>query len=343
MAVAVDVPRWVKRADPAWPVGGASLSEPQDAASESSDRRKTDMDPMQGYNPFDNAQDLPWDKLADIQSQCPVAKLDSGAYFFTRYADVHEALRDGGERLRHFAHEGGMRAPGVVVPPEEMLINEIDGASHTRRRALLMTALHPRLIASAEPFVRQLAGELLRPIIERGSGDLVRELTQPLPGMVIAHILGLAPDDYPQFKAWAEEVLEGTYPTLNRTERGEGLHGAHPEFSAFIDGHVNERREHPRDDLLTRMAQPDENGDALTPTEIRVMVMFLLVAGHETTTHLIGNLLEHLLLHQDEMGRLAADPSLITRAVEESLRRDPPVVMQPATCVNELERGAVTV
>src|SRR3954464_10945782 len=114
--------------------------------------REDVMDPMQGYNPFDNPQALPWDKLAAIQSQCPVAKLDSGAYFFTRYADVHEALRDGGERLRHFAHEGGMRVPGVVVPPGEMRTNETDAPSHTRRRALLMTALHPRLIASAEPF-----------------------------------------------------------------------------------------------------------------------------------------------------------------------------------------------
>src|SRR6478609_569297 len=139
--------------------------------------------------------------------------------------------------------------------------------------------------------MRDLSARLLAPMLERGFGDLVAEFTQPLPGMVFAHVLGLPEEDYPRFKAWGEEVLEGTYPTLNRTERGEGLHGAHPEFSAFIDGHVDERRDVPRDDLLTRMAQPDADGDALTPTEIRVMVMFLLVAGHETTTHLIGNLL----------------------------------------------------
>jgi unspecific monooxygenase len=224
------------------------------------------MESVQGFNPFDNGQDLQLDRLAELRSQCPVARLETGQYLLTRYDDVHEILRDGGERQRHFTHEGGMRAAGVVVPPEERLINEIDGPLHTRRRKLLMTALHPHLIAAAEPFVRDLSGRLLQPIIERGGGDLVSEFTQPLPGMVIAHVLGLPPEDYPQFKAWGEEIVEGTYPTLNRNERGEGLHGAHPEFSAYIDGIVADRRKTPREDLFTRMALPDADGDALTDT-----------------------------------------------------------------------------
>ena len=83
---------------------------------------------LEGFAPFDNGQDIPWDLFAEVRDECPVAKLDTGQYFFTRYEDVHEALKDGGERLHHFAHEGGMRAPGVIVPPEEQLINEIDRA-----------------------------------------------------------------------------------------------------------------------------------------------------------------------------------------------------------------------
>ena len=159
----------------------------------------------------------------------------------------------------------------------------------------MMTALHPRLISGAEPYIRDLSARLLAPMLERGSGDLVAEFTQPLPGMVFAHVLGLPEADYPRFKAWGEEVLADTYPTLNRTERGEGLHGAHPEFSAYIDGLVEERRHEPRNDLITRMTQPDADGDVLTDTEIRVTVMHLIIAGHETTTNLLGNLLEHML------------------------------------------------
>ena len=293
---------------------------------------------LKGFAPFDNAQDIPWGTFAEVRAECPVAKLDTGQYFLTRYEDVHDALRDGGERLHHFAHEGGMRAPGVIVPPEEQLINEIDGPRHTRRRKLLMTALHPRLISGAEPYIRDLSGRLLAPMLDRGHGDLVAEFTQPLPGMVFAHVLGLPEDDYPRFKAWGEEVLADTYPTLNRTERGEGLHGAHPEFSAYIDGLVADRRREPRDDLITRMTQPDAEGDVLTGTEIRVTVMHLIIAGHETTTNLLGNLLEHVLSTPGDLARLRADRSLLPAAVEESLRRDPPVLIQPKTCVAGIEK-----
>jgi cytochrome P450 len=298
---------------------------------------------LEGFDPFDNAQDIPWEMFTELRGQCPVGRLDTGQYFLTRYDDVHDALKDGGERLRHFAHEGGMRAPGVIVPPEEQLINEIDGLRHTRRRKLLMTALHPRLISGAEPYIRDLSGRLLEPMLARGSGDLVAEFTEPLPGMVFAHVLGLPEDDYPRFKAWGEEVLADTYPTLNRTERGEGLHGAHPEFSAYIDGLVADRRHSPRDDLVTRMTMPDADGDVLTDTEIRVTVMHLIIAGHETTTNLLGNLLEHVLITQTDLARLREDHALIPVAVEESLRRDPPVLIQPKTCVVAIEKHGATV
>src|SRR3954464_13627464 len=113
---------------------------------------------VEGLNPFDNTLDLQHERLSDLRASCPVARLDTGQYFFTRYDDVHEILRDGGERIRHSNHEGGMRAPGVVVPPEERRLNEIDGPPHTRRRKLLMTALHPRLIAAPLLHVRDLSG-----------------------------------------------------------------------------------------------------------------------------------------------------------------------------------------
>ena len=298
---------------------------------------------IEGFNPFDNAQDVPWDRFADLREECPVSMLETGQYFLTRYDDVHDALKDGGERLHHFAHEGGMRAPGVIVPEEEQLINEMDGARHTRRRKLLMTALHPRLISGAEPYIRDLSARLLAPMLTRGSGDLVTEFTQPLPGMVFAHVLGLPEEDYPRFKAWGEEVLADTYPTLNRTERGEGLHGAHPEFSAYIDGLVAERRLDPRNDLITRMTQPNAEGDVLSDTEIRVTVMHLIIAGHETTTNLLGNLLEHILSTPGDLARLRTDPALLAVAVEESLRRDPPVLIQPKTCVHAIDKHGATV
>jgi len=285
------------------------------------------------FDPFDDHQPVAWEYFSELRRSCPVTELPMGMLLLSRYDDVHDILRDGGERVRHFSHEGGMRAPGVIVPDEEKLINELDGPRHTRRRKLLMTALHPRLVAAAEPYIRDLARRLLQPLLDAGGGDLVTEWAQPLPGMVFAHVLGLPEQDYPQFKAWSDEVLAGTYPRLNRTERGEGLHGAHPELSAYIDGLADDRRARPRGDLITHMVEAEHDGDRLSQTEVRVLVMHLLVAGHETTANLLGNLLYHLLSHPGHLGALRADPALVPMAVEESLRRDPPVLIQPLSCV----------
>ena len=71
---------------------------------------------VEGFNPFDNAQDIPWERFAELREECPVSMLETGQYFLTRYDDVHDALKDGGERLHNFAHEGGMRAPGSSCP-----------------------------------------------------------------------------------------------------------------------------------------------------------------------------------------------------------------------------------
>lgn len=295
------------------------------------------------FDPFDDHQPVPWELFGELRLSCPVMELPGGILLVSRYEDVHDILKDGGERVRHFSHEGGMRAPGVTVPDEEKLINELDGPRHTRRRKLLMTALHPRLVAAAEPYIRDLATRLLQPLLDAGGGDLVTAWTQPLPGMVFAHVLGLPEEDYGRFKAWSDEVLAGTYPRLNRTERGEGLHGAHPELSAYIDALAEDRRTHPQDDLITHMVTAEHDGERLSQTEVRVLVMHLLIAGHETTTNLLGNLIRHLLAHPDDMTALRADRSLIPVAVEESLRRDPPVLIQPVSCVAPAVRSGAPI
>jgi cytochrome P450 len=301
------------------------------------------IDEGRAFDPFDDHQAVPWGYFSELRRSCPVMELPTEVLFLSRYEDVHDILRDGGERVRHFSHEGGMRAPGVVVPDEEKLINELDGARHTRRRKLLMTALHPRLVAAAEPYIRDLATRLLQPLLDAGGGDLVTAWAQPLPGMVFAHVLGLPEQDYPRFKAWSDEVLAGTYPRLNRTERGEGLHGAHPELSAYIDALADDRRTRPRDDLITQMVNAEHHGECLSQTEVRVLVMHLLVAGHETTANLLGNLLHHLLTHPVHMDVLRASPALVPIAVEESLRRDPPVLIQPLSCVAAARRSGTTI
>src|SRR6185436_8175385 len=127
----------------------------------------------------------PYDAIAEMRDRCPVAHLPSGFFLASRHDDVHEALRDGGPTVKVFSHEGKMRALGVVVPEEERLIGEVEGPAHTVLRQLLMSALHPRLVASAEPYIAKLSAELIDGIVAKGEADLMAEFAIPIPSRVL--------------------------------------------------------------------------------------------------------------------------------------------------------------
>jgi cytochrome P450 len=126
-------------------------------------------------------------------------------------------------------------------------------------------------------------------------------------------------------------------------ERRPGLKGAHPAFADYIDGLADERRRHPQDDLLTRMVNAEVDGQKLSVSQIRSSVAHLIMAGNETTANLIANLLHHLLSHPEDYDRVRADRSLLLNAIEESLRIDPPVLLQPRTTVEEIELRGTSV
>lgn len=299
---------------------------------------------MEKLDPFDsNLTEVPYGEIAEMRSRCPVAHLDSGFYFASRHDDVAAALRDGGPRVKVFSHEGKMRALDVVVPDDEQLTGEIEGPRHTRLRQLLMTALHQRLVAASEPFVRELSRSLLDDIIKRGRADLVADYAVPIPSQVLAHIIGLPREDFVLFRAWSEEVVSGDYATQNKSERGEGLKGAHPEFCAYIDDLAADRLANPRDDLISRMVHAEVDGSRFNITQIRSSIAHLIMAGNETTTNLIGNALYELLTAPTLLTRVRANRSLIAALVEESLRRDPPVLIQPRTTVTHVELRDVAI
>jgi cytochrome P450 len=299
---------------------------------------------VQQLDPFDsNLTEVPYEEIADMRAQCPVAHLDSGFYFASRHDDVAAALRDGGPRVKVFSHEGKMRALDVVVPDDEQLTGEIEGPRHTRLRQLLMTALHQRLVAASEPFVRELSRSLLDDMVERGRADHVADYAVPIPSQVLAHIIGLPREDFVRFRAWSEEVVSGDYATQNKSERGNGLQGAHPEFCAYIDGLAANRLANPRDDLISRMVHAEVDGARFNSTQIRSSIAHLIMAGNETTTNLIGNALYELLTTPTLLARVQADRTLVAALIEESLRRDPPVLIQPRTTVTDVDLRNVSI
>jgi cytochrome P450 len=272
------------------------------------------------FDPFEARSDIPHELFTQLRTECPVARTPTG-WYLARQDDVLEATKQVDTFVSSF------REPGVVVPDDEKLISEIAEPRHGRIRKIINAAVAHHRSMRAEPFVRELCHEYLAPVLARGHGELVREFVAPVPINVIAYLVGVPRSDWAMFRTWSDDVVEGTYPTKNRTERGEGLAGGHPEFAAYIDAHIAERRrtgERP-DDLVSKLIETEFDGQRLTDVEIRTQLVFLVISGNETTRHLIANLLHRVVSDPDLLARLREDRSLIERAVEESLRIDPPI------------------
>jgi cytochrome P450 len=282
-------------------------------------------------DPLDTSAGVPYERLAQLRAECPVSQTASGAWFLARYDDVLAATKD------LDAFQASFREPGVVVPPEEQLISEIPEPRHGKIRRIINSAIAQHRIGRVEPFARELCNQLLDGLLAAGGGDLVAEYVTPIPATVIAHLLGADPADYPRFAEWSDVVVQSTYATKNKREDGidgEGLAGVAPEFTAYLDGMIAERRDaaDPPDDFVTRLLRTDVDDQRLTDLEMRTQLAFLLIAGNETTRHLIGNLLETMCAQPELLEQVRSDRELVATAVEESLRHDPPIHVLMRDC-----------
>lgn len=284
------------------------------------------------FDPFAYPEEVPHDTLAELRSECPVARTPTG-WYLTKFDHVLAATRDVGTFVSSF------RDPGVVIPEEEKLISEIAEPRHGKVRRIINATVAHHKSMRAEPFVRELCHQYLDPILERGRGELVAEFITPVPINVISHLIGVPAEDWEQFHIWTDEVVLGSYPRTNRNERGEGLAGAHPEFCAYIDALIADRRasDEAPDDLVTRLITTEIDGHRLTDVEIRTQLAFLIMSGNETTRHLIGNLLWRIIGDPELFAALKADRSLCERAVEESLRIDSPAHMLIRDCTADTD------
>jgi cytochrome P450 len=294
------------------------------------DTSKTPPAPDLAFDPWRDGEPVQYDVMKQLRERCPVSPGPYGMYYLARHDDVDSVFRDS----EGFPSQGGMREPGVSLLPEEQLINERDGLHHQRLRRLMQSALKMRQIRATAPYIEQLARELTGDLLEKGGGDVVAGLTMVLPSKVIAHLLGVPEADHEQFKAWSDEVVSSTWPMTNATAAGEGFAASFPDFTAYIDGLLQERRSsaNPPDDFITRLVNArDENGEPLADLEMWLTTAHLLYAGNETTQNLIGNLLYELVSKPDLYQRIRDDRSLLPQAIEESLRHDPPVTMLTRT------------
>ena len=278
------------------------------------------------YNPLSAAvaQD-PYPQYADLRERSPVHRSRlMNAWVFSRYADVDTVLRD----HRRFSNDPGKRnlsrrQQATLPGPDDYTMLFLDPPDHTRLRALVNKAFTRRAVNALEPHIRGLMKSLLDEVDPAGF-DLMKAVANPLPVIVIAEMLGVPPEDRARFGIWSNQRARLLEPTISPRERKIAAE-AGEAFNDYFRPIIQARRAEPENDIVSALAQAEEEGDALSEQETLNMLRLLLIAGNETTTNLIGNGMLALLRSPDELDRLREDPSLIPGAVEELLRFDSPV------------------
>ena len=294
----------------------------------------------------------PYPFLARLRGEAPVARVriqGVQAWLVTRYEDIRDGLSD--PRLSNdpmLADEATRAVPWVgasVATARHML--RVDPPDHTRMRGLVARAFTPRRIERMRPRIQAIADELIDAIAPRGRADLVAEFALPLPLTVISELLGIPREERAVFVGWANVffgVEEGDAARIvearqwiNRYLEALIEHRMHSHATRGVDAEQGT--------LLDGLIAARDAGDRLTSDELIAMGFLLLVAGYETTVHLIGNGLASLLPQRDQYETLCRDPSLIRSAIEEFLRHEAPVKIAPFVRVatTPVELGGVTI
>lgn len=241
---------------------------------------------------------------------------------------------------------------GRLIPETEEFsagsLTQLDPPRHTKLRKLVNQAFTPRVVAGLEPRIRTIAADLLD-AAPPDRIDLVGDFAYPLPVIVIAELLGVPSSDRQLFRRWVDRMLSRSseFSLRERSESEEqelqeALRQV-KEMSAYIGEHAARRRSEPREDLLTKLVQAEVDGIRLTDQEVVNFANLLLIAGHITTTMLVGNTVLCLDGHPAERARVLADRSLVPAAIEESLRMLTPFPVLSRVTNAQTELGGRTI
>ena len=285
---------------------------------------------MAVFNPFlPSYQADPYPAYAALRAEDPVHfSAAIQAWVLTTHEDCERVLRDVDTFSSSSDTASGQLATVLQQQRREFPLGEVptvlnsDPPVHTRLRTLLNRAFTPRAIEGLRPHIEDIADSLLADAGRAGGRfDAVTGFAQPLPIIVIAELLGVPPEDRDQLKVWSTAIANTTN-VLNTEDALAAARQATVELIAYMDEIVAQRRARPGADIMTALVQAEEGGERLSHDELLAFSILLLLAGHETTTNLIGNGLLALTGHPEAAARLRAEPDLLPSAVEEFLRYD---------------------
>ena len=269
----------------------------------------------------------PFPTYRALREYQPIKRMPNGSVFLTRYADLVAIYKDtqrfSSDKHEEFAPKYGSDTPLFAHHTTSLVFN--DPPLHTRVRRLIAGALTPKHIAAMEPALIERVEHLLDTMTARSrrgeSVDLIEHFASAIPIEIIGNLLAIPHEQRAPLRDWSLAILGALEPVLTPEQRARG-NRAVEEFLAYLEVLIAERRQHmgdPEIDVLSRLIA-GEGGERLSAGELMHNCIFLLNAGHETTTNLIGNGLVALSEWPDEKARMIADPALVKTAVEEFLR-----------------------
>lgn len=257
-----------------------------------------------------------------------------------RFADVTAVLKDQQRFSSTQLRSPDMVAEGPFAGATTMLF--ADPPVHTRLRRLVSRDFTPRRIREMEPRIREIATKLLDDVERKGELDVMSDVANALPVMVIAEMLGIPSELNSQFKHWSDAVISGG-TVLPGMPMPDDVRQATNELRGYLAEQVVLRRNQPGSDLISALVAAHDDGEALTAEELLAFAVLLLLAGNETTTNLIGNGMLALGLHPEQMDLLRRSPELMPRAIEETLRFDGPVQSTTRRALVDAEVGGITI
>jgi cytochrome P450 len=289
----------------------------------------------------------PYPALARLRAADPVhwdARL--GGWMLTRYEDIRRSLRDprlSSDRMRpFFAHLPDDARNSLADLDAHMALWAVfnDPPSHTRLRSLMNRAFTTSAIAALRPTVATIVNGLVDDLLQQPETDFIARFAYPLPATVIAVLLGVPLEDVGLLKRWSDDLGSFVLASRLSPDKYSRANAAIREMNGYFGDLVEARRRNPTEDVASAMVAAQERGDFLSRDELVAACVLLLFAGHETTTHLMGNGLLALLRHPEQMQRLRegrGDEALVANAVEEMLRWDGPSLAQVRVLAGEYE------
>ena len=303
------------------------------------------------FDPFSEAQrENPYPAYAELRTNSPVTRIETtGAYAVARYSDVAYVLRHPelfSSRTMISTMSGGLASgmgSGDLTPADTARIAEllksmpipfggggtrsligVDPPVHGPMRNLVNRGFTPRKIAEIEKRVRAIAREALDALDGKPDFDIVSEFFMPLPVTVIAELLGVEPERSSDFKRWSDCAVAAATGGAGEIGPVKVLE-SFSELTHYLVEIIDRRRHDPQDDLISTLIRAEDGETALSPAEVVMFTLLLLVAGNETTTNLLGNTLLALMEHPAELVRVRRDPRSIPALIEEALRYDGPI------------------